>query len=407
MMNSTRPLAMAVVALAAAVAAAGAQTPPADPLESAVIRFGPVGINPSLVVRDLGRDDNVFNTPVDPKSDFTFTASPRADIIFHPRGVRVSATTATDLVYYQTYTSERSTNDLLQARVELDLWRFQPFGSISGLDTRARLNQEIDERAHHRERSYTAGLGTRLSTRTTFTVTARRNSLRFDDGETFRGEDLADSLNSRLDAIEGSAGFELTPITTFSLAMSEERQRFDTSVERDSDTFRVTPTLTFAPDGLLSGSASIGYRRFRPKSSAMPAYSGLVATVGLGTTVYGRNRFDATFSRDLRYSYETTTPYYLATGGTLVWIFQVVGPFDVRATGTRQRMDYREFEGVTTATPADTYTAYGGGFGYRLRGNVRLGINAEWSQRDSEISGDRNFHNRRIFASFTWGRPQP
>ena len=32
-----------------------------DPIESATIRFGPVGINPSLAIRDIGVDNNVFH----------------------------------------------------------------------------------------------------------------------------------------------------------------------------------------------------------------------------------------------------------------------------------------------------------------------------------------------------------
>ena len=406
MMKRSCSIATFTMVLAVAAVPVRAQSAPPDPLESAAIRFGPLGINPSVVVRDLGTDNNVFNDPVDPKSDFTFTITPRADIIFHPRGLRLAVTTASDLVYYQTYTSERSTNGLLQARIETDLWRFQPFASISGLDTRARYNQEIDVRALHRDRGYTAGLRTRLSTRTTFTVSTRRTVVRFDSGEAFRGEDLATTMNGRLDVLDGSFGFELTPITTFSLAVSDELQRFDTAVERDADTLRVTPTLTFSPDGLLSGSASVGYRRFRPKTSALPAYTGAVAGVNLGATLYGRHKIEGTFSRDLRYSYESDTPYYLATGGTVTWTTRIYGPLDLRLTGTRQVMDYRQNSINVTELPNDIYTAYGGGLGYILRDDFRVGVNAEWSRRISERSSARDFHNRRILASLTWGRPQ-
>ena len=55
-----------------------------DP-KRAIIRFGPVGINPSLAMRDVGVDNNVFHDDVDPKSDFTFTVTPRADVLFSPR----------------------------------------------------------------------------------------------------------------------------------------------------------------------------------------------------------------------------------------------------------------------------------------------------------------------------------
>lgn len=415
MTNSMRSMAFATLALALLACPAGAQTPTPDPLESATIRIGPLGINPSIAVRDLGRDDNVFNEPVNPKSDFTFTFSPRADVLFHPRGARMTVTMASDMVYYEKYTSERSTNDSLQARAEFDVWRFQPYASISGTDTRARYNEEIDVRAHHRDRSYAAGLRMRLATRMTLSVAGRRSLLRFDSGncaadptspECFRGQDLAATMNSRLDAAEGSLGFELTPITSFSIAVSTEQQRFDVATERDSDSLRITPTLSFTPDGLIRGSVSLGYRRFSPKTSTLPAYSGFVAGVNLGTTLYGRNNIEATFARDLRYSYEADAPYYLATGGGVTWILKLVGPVDVRFRGVYQVMDYRQASAVLTTLPNDTYTAYGGGFGYTLRDNLRIGLNAEWSQRRSDRDSARNFDNRRIFASMTWGKTQ-
>jgi hypothetical protein len=49
-------------------------------------------------------------------------------------------------------------------------------------------------------------------------------------------------------------------------------------------------------------------------------------------------------------------------------------------------------------------SSYGGGFGYRIRDRLRVGMNIEWSGRDSELSDDREYRNRRIFASFTWGK---
>jgi hypothetical protein len=38
-----------------------------------------------------------------------------------------------------------------------------------------------------------------------------------------------------------------------------------------------------------------------------------------------------------------------------------------------------------------------------LSEHARLGLNAEWIERDSNRSADREYRNRRIFASLTWG----
>src|SRR6185503_15724541 len=111
--------------------------------------------------------------------------------------------------------------------------------------------------------------------------------------------------------------------TGVNLVVSQEWQHFDLSPERDSDSLRITPTVTFSPGGLLNGSASIGYRRFNGRSADLPDFSGLVAVVNIGATIVGRHRLETSFARDLRYSYEDATPYYLSTGGTVTLTTQV------------------------------------------------------------------------------------
>jgi Putative beta-barrel porin 2 len=384
---------------------AGAQTPGPDPLEQATIRMGSVGLNPSFVVRDLGVDNNVFNDAEHPKSDFTFTMTPRAEILFSPRRLRIAAVTAIDYVYFEKYVSERGTNLNSQIRVNVDLGRLQPFVSVGGVNTRERYNYEVDTRARHRDRTYAAGLTVRIASRTTLSGAARRTTTDFDQGTEFRSEDLAQAFNGRLDAFEGSVGLQLTPITSVSLVVSHEQQRFDLSPDRDSNTTRITPTVTFSPEGLLNGSVAVGYRHFNGVSPTLVDFSGFVALVNVGVTILGRHRLETTFARDLRYSYEQSAPYYLSTGGTVTLTTQLGGAFDAKATGTRQLLDYSHATN-SIAVADDTYTAYGGGIGYRLRQRLRIGLNAEWSHRRSDVASDRQFNNNRVFCTLTWGTPQ-
>jgi hypothetical protein len=394
----------AILVVAAAIPAA-AQTPaPPDP-DAPLIQAGPFGISPTLLLRELGRDENVFNERDNPKGDFTFTIVPRAEVVFKPRAVRVSYIAATEYVYYKKYDSERSTNLSSAVRADVTLGWFQPYVLASGTNTRQRLNQEVDIRARHRERVYGGGFGIRAGTRLTFGASARTTSLRFDE-VLFRGENLAASFDSDIDAIEGSAGVQLTPFTLFSLVVSREEQRFRIAGERDSESVRITPTLAFSPEAVLHGSIAVGYRKFTPRGSGLSPYSGLVATATVGTTLWNRHRVEGVFGRDIRYSYGRDTPYYLATGGNVTLTSQLVGPFDIRLTGARQSLDYRGVPGSPAVSRPgnDTVTSYGGGVGYRIRDQLRLGFNSEWSSRDSQLSSTREYRNRRIFASVTWGK---
>ncbi|HEY3883682.1 MAG TPA: hypothetical protein VGL62_00645 [Vicinamibacterales bacterium] len=383
--------------------------PPVDPLDTALVRIGPLGINPSILLSDVGRDENVFNDATNPKSDFTFTLTPKAEVLFRPRLVHIDFTEQTEYVYYQTYAGERSIDESSGVRADFDLSRFQPFVSVQGVTTRDRLDQEVDIRARHHQVTYLAGAALKLATRTHISVDVSRANLTFDSGSLFRGFDLATAFDGHVEAIDASVGMDLTPFTSVSVAATRDEQRFTLAPDRNSDTTRIAPTITFGSQAIITGTASVGVSRFQPSSASVPGWSGLTAVATLSTADIGRYQFNGSLTRDVRYSYDLTTPYYLTTGGTINATVLLVGPFDAKLTASRQSMQYRQEQAAATAAGlggTDTYTDYGGGFGYRVRDRLRLGVSADWSQRASDISLDRTYHDHRILASFTWGAQQ-
>jgi hypothetical protein len=134
-MRKAAAMAVAWTLMSAAAAGAGQ-----DPVPPGTITFGPVQIRPSMVLKDMGFDENVFNTPDDPKRDFTFTLAPGAEVRFRMRRLALSYVSTTEYVYYRTFKSERGTNTSSGLRMDLDLGRLKPYGTISGLDSKARLN---------------------------------------------------------------------------------------------------------------------------------------------------------------------------------------------------------------------------------------------------------------------------
>jgi len=391
-------LAALVVSFAAIPGRAAAQDQDTPPPGTAV--FGPLRITPGLVVKDMGVDNNVFNEPVDPKTDFTFTVVPRADITLRARRLKVGYTSTVEYVYYRTYDSEGGVNSSGVARLDADLGRLRPYATVSGLDTKARANAEVDERARHHDLTYGAGLSLLVASRTRLVVNGSRTSIDYDPGEAFRGEDLRASFNGERTGVDAGLGFTLTPLTSLTVLVTREQQIFDLSPDRDSESWRIAPTITFSNDGPLTGSATVGYRRFHTKSPATPDYTGLTSAVSIGATIYGRHQLQATANRDVQYSYESDTDYYLGTTLGLTWTSLVVGHFDARATATRQVMDYRT---VSADAGRDTALIYGAGVGYRITTHARVGVNVEWSRRDSDRSADREFRNHRLFAGLTWG----
>ena len=180
-----------------------------------------------------------------------------------------------------------------------------------------------------------------------------------------------------------------------------QRDRFDAAPERDADTLRLVPALRFDPTSLIRGSVAVGYRRFRPLSPELPDYRGLLVQAGLGYTLMGRTKFDVDVSRDVQYSFEDIEPYYLSTGGRVTMTHQLAGALDIQALAGRQTMAYRQ-RLVQGDARRDQVETYGGGAGYRLRANTRLGVTWEVNRRSSVLD-ERRYVRRRVFASLTYG----
>ena len=173
--------------------------------------------------------------------------------------------------------------------------------------------------------------------------------------------------------------------------------------ERDSDTVRIMPIITFSPLGLLNGSVAVGHRKFTAQDPTTPPFSGLVVAVLSGVTLFDSHRVDVAVNRDLTYSYDRETPYFVGTSASVTWTFAVAGPFDVKASATRDRMRYESKTG-TAETEFDNFEEYGLGFGVRIRRRLRVGVHGDFVRRDSQKAADRNYDNHRIYGTLTWGR---
>jgi hypothetical protein len=390
---------IAVVSASAAPARAQSQAPEA--IETMPIHFGALGLRPSISITNVGNDSNVFNEAEHPQEDFTATVVPR--LVARVRGGRMTLSygSAADMVYFKKFTSERSVNANTDIRLDADLGRVQPYASIGWVATKERLNAEIDVRTPRSQRALAGGLRVLMASRTALLVSGRRFTLDFDDGALFKGVDLSRTLNSQADSVDASLQLLLTPLTTFSMTTSLQRDRFEAAPERDSDTLRLLPALQFDPSTLIRGSVAVGYRRFRPLTPALPDYSGLLVQAGLGYTMLARTKFDLDLGRDVQYSFEDDEPYYLSTGGRLTVTHQLVGPLDLQAFGGGQTMAYRQ-SGTPTDVRRDQVRSYGGGAGYRLRNNMRLGVTWETNRRQSALN-DRDYVRRRIYASLIYG----
>ncbi len=384
--------------------AAGAGAQSTDP-ERQAVHVGPFAFRPRVAITNVGVDYNVFNERDNPKRDFTFVAAPDLEVSIQPGRLRLAVTTGSELVYFREYTSERSVNRSVGARADLDLNLLKPFVAFTSGDTSARSNSEIDVRARHHPRLFTAGTRLKLASRSEMVFTVREARDAYDDRE-FRGVQLSRTLDQKTRGYDTAFNVALTPFTTAGVVVTKEAQRFDRTPLRDSDSWRVAPTLTFSPLGLITGTASVGYRRFDGLDPSLPDYSGMVASGSVGILFVGRYKLDTTFTRDVRYSYEEALPYYVVSGARAVLASQVLGLAELRLLGGRESMAYRA-TGVQTSPAAspgrDVLTSYGAGAGYRVGERARVVVDVEFIRRTSTRDLLREYSNHRIVASVIWG----
>jgi hypothetical protein len=371
------------------------------------VHLGPFYVNPGLMLKNLGVDTNVFNSPGDQKSDFTFTVTPKADVAlpFGHRGL-IRTTAAVDAVYFATYASERSFDPQVTLRGEAYATRLTFFGQGEYLNTRQRPNYEIDVRSRHVESDVSGGLNVKATSRLTVELAGKAGKTRYDADAVLLGNKLSDTLDRDTSGFSIVARERLSSLTTMALRYDNDQDRFPYTPVRDNDSYRVMPGVEFKPKALISGSAYVGYRRLSPKNPLLPEYQGLVSHLALSYTLLGATMFGVSYDRDIQYSYEATNPYYLDNSVGLSVRREVGGNIDVIVTGERHRYDYRDLE-IAVPVPlgprTDTTDDYGANLGYRMKGNTRIGVGATYYTRKSTRDTLRSYDGLRAGLTVTYG----
>src|SRR5262249_12496231 len=149
--------------------------------------------------------------------------------------------------------------------------------------------------------------------------------------------------------------------------------------------------VRFDPFALIKGTARFGYRDFKPVDPSLPGYSGSTASADLTYTFQGATRIGFTATRDIQYSYDVNQPYYLLTGFNVSLAQQVYGPLDAVVRFGLQHLDYQDRTGATieVSDRQDSVRTFGGGVGYHLGQDLRIGFNVDKSRRITDVSRRR------------------
>ena len=370
------------------------------------MKIGPLALKSALAFSNVGVDTNVFNqADADhPQSDFTATLTPTTDVWLRMGPTRLSGTVKQDFVYYNRFSSERSLNNSYKLVWLLPLNRLTMKAGAGYLRTKDRPGFEIDARSRRNETDLDGAVEIRASGKTHISVKTLRHAVNFDAAATFLGTDLHNELNRTTTTRALSVRYQLTPLTSLAADVSRDQDRFEFSPLRDSDSTRIAGTVVLDSFALIKGSATFGYRDFTPLSADVPAYKGATAVVDLWYSVFETTKLSVQALRDVQYSFDINQPYYLQTGLTASFQRQLSGPFDAIARIGVQQLDYRDRLGALLPVPnrIDHVHTYGGGIGYRLGRDARIGFNVDRQSRTSGIDA-RQYDGLRVGTSVTYG----
>ena len=363
-------------------------------------------MNPTLALTNAGVDTNVFNEPDQqaPKRDFTVIVTPATDLWLRMGRTWFNGNVREDLVYYRKYASERSANSRYRAGWLVPLNRLMLNAGVDYLSARERPGFEIDARSQRKEVGYTGSVEIRALSKTFFGPRGEQRKVNYDKAAVFLNSNLQFELNRTMTTGAFTLRHQLTPLTSLTLDVSREQDRFEFSPPRDSNSTQVSGGVKFDPFALIKGNASFGYRDFQPLSPGLPGYKGSTAAVDLSYVALGSSKLGVTATRDVQYSYDINQPYYLLTGITASIGQQLFGPVDVVARVGVQRLDYRNRVGAVVAVSGrtDDVHTYGGGVGYHLGRDIRIGFNIDHSHRTSAVD-IRQYNGLTYGTSVTYG----
>jgi hypothetical protein len=371
--------------------------------ETRSLRAGPVSVYPTIALRDAGIDSNVYNDPTGPKSDFTYSLTPRLYVAMPAANTRFVGRGLGALTYYSTYKDQQAISGLFDGRYEVTSPGVRPFAS-AGFANRRERRGEIDARLRQRQMMASAGTDVDLTAITAITAWVGRTSTRWDRHAEYAGLRLSDQLNYTRNAFGAGARFRLTPLTRVTLAAEVERDRFGVSSFRDANSLKVGPRVDFETTAMITGHMAAAYRAFRPLNSSFTSFGGLIASSQLRYQFREWTEVNVEADRDVDYSYDPLQPYSLASGGRVEVTQQLIGPFRAIAIGDRRDFDHQMLGERGFTGRREVTRTLGGGIAVVFRKQFRFEMLYEQTSRTSSDSQAREYERQRMLVSAIYGQ---
>jgi Putative beta-barrel porin 2 len=408
--SSRAPVATALAAAFAlgAAVAASAQYNKTEPPKTRY-RVGPVRFNPKIELKNAGKDTNAVLDPANPVADTSIVV--RGTLVgFMPvrSRLRLYGEGWLDWSWFQTFSTESSTDPGGQGHAELDLGPFTLVGGGGGFQARQLYSIDIDQRLLRQERWVNGGAEWRLTRRFVASGGAEHHEYRYDPTAGGSAATTAATLNRNNLTGTVALRYKLTSMTTAVATADVIQDQFQLAAPGLDTTrsYRYMGGLEFGKTALINGRFLAGVHDF-PASTAgsLPSYSGLALVGQLAWPILPRLRLIGTAQRDV---YVASIPVRTIEerGRNTYVLTSLEGAAEVdlplaligRATLGFSQAKYllpTIVEGIPFDRVEHLYTA-GGTLLRRLSDNLRIGGTVTYYRRLSTIPG--NSYDRWLYG---------
>lgn len=358
--------------------------------EQAAWRFGPLRIQPLIIIRDAGYDSNIYYHP-EAVSDFWLTAGPGADAYFMlKKRLIVHLFESPQYVYFFKTERERTWNNYLNGEVSLSFNRFLLTAGGALNRARERWNTEIDIRPRRNEKKGFLSLLYQRSYRVSFEVTATRIDYRYESIE-YNSVNLGERLSHLETFWSGKFYYRLNPRVQFFLEGEWGNYDFDNPASPgDSRSRAIYSGFEFSPDGRIRGRLRIGHKNFDTLEEGRPDFRGLVGDTSVSWTLFRPLVLRGSYRRDVNFSIWSQNPFFVgnswSAGGSLYFFRKKIR---LDYTHNRLRNDYPLGEVPGSEPRRDNYTLNSVALYIRIKKTVGLGLSGGlWTREINVLNWD-------------------
>ncbi len=402
MNRTTVRILAAILGLAGAAATAAGQSYEAFQAEwtrvteHPTFRLGPFQAFASFAIRRLGYGDNIYfeDRPV---RDFTATLVPSLTVYLPIRRKAIFyVRESPEYTFFLRETRMREfTNGYGGGAKVLLFNRFVLSGDYQFQSRIEAVSVELGRPTRDTLIRTSAGLYYETARRTSIGLTGSIDKMSYEDVSAEGGQI---ALSSLLDRTERNAALEVyyriwSEAFWFVKAGATDYRFAASAGSRDATSVQATTGIRFPLLGRVSGTLSVGYKKFDPKAAGRASYAGLVADSEIEART-GRFALRAGFGRDLRFSYYDDAFYYIEdsfrTGGS----FYPAGFVRLDYGYNRGRLRYPRVEAadpVSGATVIDSRTddqwSHSAALVFRVFRTAGLGVQATFERWTSTVPG--------------------